>query len=108
MASKANGPIQVIDPNNQNFIYKKNGVNQPLLGNIGRTLQYQNNLGLTRLNHYTFTPKQERFVLDFLYYNHRKIYKKLMQYPYNIRHSSPQWHRINNTKNFSDLLIKAK
>jgi hypothetical protein len=33
-ANKTNGPIQVNDPNNQNFQYNPNGTNQPILSNV--------------------------------------------------------------------------
>jgi hypothetical protein len=105
VANRANGPIQVPDTNNQNFIYNKDGTNQPLLGNIGRTLRYQNNLGLIKLNRYTFTSEQSRFVLDFLYYNHREIYD--IVYPYNSPYAQPLWHKINNNRDFTDLLKNA-
>ena len=35
-AGQINGPIQVNDPNNQNYVYNNNGPNQFLLGNIAR------------------------------------------------------------------------
>ena len=37
-ASANNGPILVRDPNGQDFVYNRGGVNQPLIGNIAETL----------------------------------------------------------------------
>jgi hypothetical protein len=57
-AGNINGPIQVNVPNNQNYQYLPNGINQPLLGNIARSLHHKANIGLSSLSHYTFTPSQ--------------------------------------------------
>jgi hypothetical protein len=89
-ANQTNGPIQVNDPNNQNFRYNPDGTNQPLLGNIARALDFQRGIGLSSLSRYTFTPDQERFVLTFLLYNHPDVYNNIMQdQPGNI--NQPQW-----------------
>jgi hypothetical protein len=89
-ANKTNGPIQVNDPNNQNFQYNPNGTNQPLLGNIARALNFQRSIGLSSLSRYTFTRDQEQFVLTFLLYNHTDVYNNIMQgQPGNI--NQPQW-----------------
>ena len=78
-AGKANGPIQVNDPNNQNYQYVVGGVNQPLLSNIARTLDHQRTLGLSSLSRYTFTPQQEQYILTFLLHNHQNVYDNIMQ-----------------------------
>jgi hypothetical protein len=78
-AGNINGPIQVNDPNNQNYQYLPNGINQPLLGNIASSLQHQANIGLSSLSRYTFTPNQEQYILSFLLHNHRPVYDNIMQ-----------------------------
>lgn len=89
-ANKTNGPIQVNDPNNQNFQYNPNGINQPLLSNIARSLDIQRSIGLTSLSRYTFTPQQEHMILTFLLHNHPDVYNNIMQgQPGNI--NQPQW-----------------
>lgn len=106
-AGNVNGPIQVVDPNNQYFVYNNNGTNQPLLGNIVRALDYQAILRLTSLSRFTFTPQQSQFILDFLYHNQRAEYNNIMQDSYNNPANSPQWWRQSNTKKFRDLLRNA-
>lgn len=64
-ANKTNGPIQVNDPNNHNFQSNPNGINQPLLSNIARYLDFQRSIGLTSLSRYTFTPDQEKNDINF-------------------------------------------
>lgn len=78
-AGNINGPIQVNDPNNQNYQYLPNGINQPLLGNIASSLDHQANIGLSSLSRYTFTPNQEQYILSFLLHNHRAVYDNIMQ-----------------------------
>ena len=103
VAGNLNGPIQVNDPNNQNFVYDNNGTNQPLLGNIGRALDHQASVHhLTSLSRFTFTPQQTQFILDFLRHNHGEVYNKIMQGT-----NTPQWWRQSNTKQFRDLLKNA-
>lgn len=77
-AGNINGPIQVNNPNNQNYVYDSNGVNQPLIGNIAISLDYQASIGLTSLSRYTFSPDQEQYILTFLLHNHRPIYDNIM------------------------------
>lgn len=78
-ANKQNGAVFVNDPLNQNYTYISNGNNQPLLGNIGRGLEAQRQLGLSSLSKFTFTPQQEAYVLTFLLHNHADIYDNIMQ-----------------------------
>jgi hypothetical protein len=78
-AGKHNGAVFVQDPINQNYIYNVNGNNQPLIGNIGRGLEAQRQIGLSSLSKFTFTPEQEQYVLTFLLHNHRDIYDNIMQ-----------------------------
>jgi hypothetical protein len=74
---------------------------------LARALDHQANLGLTSLSRFTFTPQQTRFILDFLFHNHREVYNNLMLDPYNHRLDSPQWWKQSNTKRFRDLLRNA-
>jgi hypothetical protein len=80
-AGNINGPIQVNDPNNQNYQYLPNGINQPLLGNIANSLDHQASIGLSSLSRYTFTTNQEQYILSFLFHNHRAVYDNIMQGP---------------------------
>lgn len=106
-AGNINGPIQVNNPNNQNYVYQPNQVNQPLIGNIARSLDYQASIGLTSLSRYTFTPDQEQYILTFLLHNHRPVYDNIMlNQPGNI--NQPQWWKQSNTKKFRDLLRNAR
>lgn len=79
-ANKYNGPIDVADPDNQNYRYNVNGTNQPLLGNIARVLDHQRSIGVTSLTRFVFTRQQEGYILTFLYHNHRDVYDNLMRY----------------------------
>jgi hypothetical protein len=89
-AGNIHGPIQVNNPNNQNYVYQPNLVNQPLIGNIAISLDYQASIGLTSLSRYTFTPDQEQYILTFLLHNHRPVYDNIMQnQPGNV--NQPQW-----------------
>jgi len=105
-AGNVNGPIQVNDPNNQNFVYNNNDTNQPLLGHIARALEHQSSLGLHSLSRFTFTPEQSLFILNFLFNNHIQVYNNIMHNPYVYRR--PLWSRQSNTKNFRDLLINGR
>jgi len=105
-AGNVNGPIQVNDPNNQNFVYNNNGTNQPLLGYIARALEHQSSLGLHSLSRFTFTSEQSLFILNFLFNNHIQVYNNIMHNPYVYRR--PLWSRQSNTKNFRDLLINGR
>src|SRR5271155_3779613 len=78
-AGNLNGPIQVNDPNNQNYIYNHNGSNQPLMGNIAMMLEYQKKIGLSSLSRYTFTPEQTRYIMTYLRIHDRDLYLNLMQ-----------------------------
>ena len=102
-----NGPIQVNDPNNQNYVYNNNGTNQPLLGNIARALDHQAGLNLTSLSRFTFTPEQEQFILTYLLYNHRGFYDNIMQDVAGNPINQPAWWKQSNTKIFRDLLRNA-
>jgi hypothetical protein len=77
-AGNINGPIQVNDPNNQRYIYNRNGTNQPLMNNIAGTLEYQRKIGLSSLSRYTFSPEQTQFILAHLSIHHPNIYGRLM------------------------------
>lgn len=105
-ANKQNGAVFVNDPLNQNYTYISNGNNQPLLGNIGRGLEAQRQLGLSSLSKFTFTPQQEAYVLTFLLHNHADIYDNIMQgQTGNV--NEPQWWKQSNTKKFNQLLING-
>lgn len=106
-AGQINGPIQVNDPNNQNYVYNNNGSNQPLLGNIARALDHQANLRLTSLSRFTFTREQEQFILAFLQHNHRGVYDNLMHDSAGYPTNKPIWWKQSNTKIFRDLLRNA-
>ena len=106
-AGQINGPIQVNDPNNQNYQYQPNGVNQPLLGNIARSLDYQASIGLTSLSRYTFTPEQESYILQFLLHSHRNVYDNIMLGQVG-NPDQPIWWKQSNTKSFRDLLRNAR
>lgn len=77
-AGKTNGFIEVYDPNNQNYKYDPNGVNQPLIGNIGKSLEYQYEIhNLRSLTRFVFTDAQEQYILAFLKDKHREVYDKI-------------------------------
>jgi hypothetical protein len=89
-AGNIHGTIQVNNPNNQNYVYQPNGVNQPLIGNIARSLDYQASRGLNSLSRYTFSSDQEQYILTFLLHNHRPLYDNIMlDQSGNI--NKPQW-----------------
>lgn len=105
-AGKFNGPIQVYDPNNQNYIITNNGTNQPLMGKIARSLDRQASIGLSSLSRFTFTPNQQQHILTFLFNNHINVYDNLMlgQTGYT---NQPLWWKQGNNKSFIDLLRNA-
>lgn len=106
-AGRINGAVFATDPLNQNYNYQVNGNNQPLLGNLGRGLNSQRLLGLSSLSKNTFTPAQERYVLEFLLHNHRDVYDNIMQGQVG-NPNEPQWWKQSNTKRFSELLINGR
>jgi hypothetical protein len=77
-AGRVNGPIQVNNPLNQQYIYIPGNSHQPLMGNIAISLQHQANIGLTSLSRYTFTPEQEQFILAYLLHDHPDVYHIIM------------------------------
>ena len=93
-AGRQNGPIQVNDSLNQNYIYHPQGNNEPLLSNKGKALLHQKNLGNTNLSSNVFTPSQEHFILQHLLHTNRPMYDKIMgigesyNAPYN---DTPKW-----------------
>jgi hypothetical protein len=107
---RLNGSIRVADPLNQISEYKRNGNNQPLLRNIARELAHQKNLGHTTLNKYTFTPAQEKFVLQFLLFNHRDVYDRIMSCERGQFRNvdKAKWWRQTNSKSFRDLLLNGR
>jgi len=109
-AGKINGPIQVNDPLNQNYIYDQYGTNQPLLGNIARSLDYQKSIGLHSLSRFTFNSDQEKYILSFLLFNHKDVYDKIVIRPGNSTNNEivAQWGNQTNTKAFRDLLRNAR
>lgn len=110
LAGRINSPIQVNDPSNQNYTYNINGTNQPLLGNIARALDHQRTLGLTSLSRYTFTPRQEQYILTYLLHNHPNLYNTLMVDQIGGVHGNPHlagWWKQSNTQTFKDILINA-
>ena len=104
-AGGINGPIQVEDPNGQNYVYNHGGTNQPLLGNIARALDHQSIIGLWSLSRDTFTLEQEMFILKCLYYEDRALYNRIM-YKYD-RIKVPSWRATSNNRHFRDLLRNA-
>jgi hypothetical protein len=81
--NNTNGPIRVNDPYDQLTTgYLPGHSNQPILRNIGCALEHQafnhNNGHLTK---YTFTVKQERFLVSHFKYNYPEMYNKVVKNP---------------------------
>ena len=106
-AGKTNGPILVDNPNNQNYQYDPNGVNQPLMGNIANSLENQFRLQSTNISRFMFSPAQEKYVLTFLLYNHRDVYDNIMDGVQSHVHKA-KWYKQGNTQSFRNLLRNAR
>ena len=108
-----NQSLQINDPDNQGFIYSSTRTSQPLMTNIASALEHQRRThNLVAMNNYLFTPFQEMFVLDYLQEHHPDLYDKVMfRHPRNInnvdRNAFVKWHRINNTREFRNILRSA-
>jgi len=106
-ANHVNGPIQVADPNGQNYQYSP-VTNQPLLGNIARALDVQASLKLTSLTRYVFSPQQEQYILAYLSHHHQDMYDNLMLHPATGLPGRPQWRKQSNTAAFRNILRDAQ
>jgi len=104
-ANQTNGPINSADPNGQNGQYSP-VTNQPLLGNVARSLDRQAVLGLSSLSRFVFSPNQEQLILTFLFHHHPGVYNNIMQGQAGNANQPPWW-RQGNTRTFRDFLLNA-
>lgn len=110
LANRINGPIQVNDTSNPNYTYNFNGTNQPLMGNIARALDHQATLGNRSLSRYTFTPRQEQYILTYLFHNHPNLYNTLVIDQFGSQHGNANlvgWWKQSNSRAFRDILRNA-
>ena len=118
-APRLNGgdKLRVHNPNNQSCTYNPDGNNQPLIGNIGLSLQHQRDIhGIVKLKGEYFTQEQVQYIADYLKHNNSKKYANISEHMTKVTHNKHgqllsnnyRFSRLQNTPVISEALKNAR